>query len=97
VHFHLGDYNSHMRRLIYEIDLTKYLAAGYEITQEPTCYFQERDLGHSGLCQQIRKPANRQAASRAWGGIYRWEFEEIEEGVVDISWDLALPAERKDR
>ena len=91
VHFHLGDH-SHYRRLVYVLDLSAYVAAGYRVSQGPQFYLQPEDVPHGAMCRNrgARDPL-------AWhespaDGIYRWEFTHVRKGVVDIVWDVAPAA-----
>lgn len=87
VHFHPGSYNSRLRELSYELDLSAYLAAGYELVT-PKCFVQTRDVEHSDLCRK-RIGANACAPVAAANGVYRWEFRDVQPGVVDLVWELA--------
>lgn len=93
VHFHPGYYKSRLRKLTYELDLSAYLAAGYVISLKPACYVQPRDVEHGDLCRRRDGQSELEAVSRTKEGIYRWELQDIEQGVVDIVWDVAKAPE----
>jgi pimeloyl-ACP methyl ester carboxylesterase len=88
VHFHLGDH-SHYRRLVYVLDLSRYVAAGYKVSEGPHFYLQPEDVPHGAMCRNRGARAPRPPASATAEGVYRWEIEDIEKGVVDIVWDVA--------
>ncbi len=92
VHFHPGLYQSRIRWLTYELDLSAYLAAGFTIAPVPACHVQSRDIEHSDLCR-LRK------GGQVWplvagtpAGVFRWEMSEVQHGVVDLVWDVHPPA-----
>lgn len=87
VHFHMGR-NSYSKKRVYTLDLTAYLAAGFEITKEPKLHFHAHDPGDHGLCKardlgDVVEPTHVDQA-----GTWRWEFFRIRQGVVDMVWDL---------
>jgi pimeloyl-ACP methyl ester carboxylesterase len=89
VHFHPGSYNSRVRKLVYQLDLSAYLSAGYIIPMPPRCYRQRRDVEHSELCRQRTAEAQVESVVVAGEGVYCWELNDIERGVVDIVWQVA--------
>jgi pimeloyl-ACP methyl ester carboxylesterase len=88
IHYHLGN-DSRYRRMIYVLDLSAYIVDHYVITDEPHFYLDPTDVGHSELCDQrtLRDPL--EPVSRTPDGMFRWELERVEQGVVDIVWDVA--------
>ena len=85
VHFHLGD-DSYYRHLRYTLDLSAYLAAGYAITS-PRFYLDPKDAGHSQLCAQRAARAPMPTREET-PGIYRWDLENVKQGVIDMVWDV---------
>lgn len=87
VHFHHLNV-SHYRKLRYAVDLTGYITAGYEITEEPVLYLYPKDIEHSEFCsnRKLGKPVL--PVSSDPQGKYEWELQDINEGVVDIKWDV---------
>jgi hypothetical protein len=90
VHFHLGDH-SHYRRLIYVLDLSAYVAAGYAVSSGPHVYVQPEDLPHGDLCRNRAGLAAVAPTEQTANGVYRWELTHLSKGVVDIVWDV-VPA-----
>jgi pimeloyl-ACP methyl ester carboxylesterase len=88
IHFHVDSYDSHMRSLIYELDLSPYLAAGYRILADPQCRYAPEKAATCEFCADIRMRDPLPISARPGDGIYVWEFSEIEGGVVDIVWEL---------
>jgi pimeloyl-ACP methyl ester carboxylesterase len=88
VHFHLGDH-SHFRKLIYVLDLSAYVAAGYPVSSGPHMYVQPEDLPHGDLCRNRVGFAAVTPIEQSPNGIYRWELTHLSKGVVDIVWDVA--------
>ena len=88
IHYHLGN-DSRYRRLIYVLDLSAYIVDHYVIKEGPHFYLNPTDIGHSELCDQrtLRDPV--EPVSQTPDGIFRWEVERVEQGVVDIVWDVA--------
>lgn len=88
VHFHLLDH-SYYRRLTYVLDLTAYVAAGYDVTVGPSFYFDPSDAMHDEICARRNllepMPPTRQPAP----GRYEWELANVKQGIVDIIWDVA--------
>lgn len=86
VHFHHYN-NCHRRRMTYVLDLSKYVAAGYEV-QSPCLFLYPDTTTHSDLCDQLDgNPIPIDSSTP--NGIYRWELHEVREGVVDIIWDVS--------
>jgi pimeloyl-ACP methyl ester carboxylesterase len=88
LHFHVGG-DSRYRKLTYTLDLSAYVAARWTITDGPRLYLDPTDLPHSELCGQraVRDPVK--PVSQDANGVFRWELREIEQGVVDIVWNVA--------
>ena len=92
IHFHIGYYNSRVRKLIYQLDLSAFLSAGYVISTQPRCYRQRRDVEHSELCKRRTAEAQVESVVVAAEGVYRWELHDIERGVVDLVWEVERPS-----
>lgn len=88
IHFHLDSYRSHLRTLVYELDLSAYLSAGQQLPRDPRCRYSPQKAETCEFCQDIRMrdplPVNEQPRA----GVYLWRFDEIEGGVVDIEWEI---------
>jgi pimeloyl-ACP methyl ester carboxylesterase len=92
VHFHLGDH-SHYRQLVYVLDLSAYVTAGYAISSGPDFYLNPDDVPHGDMCRSRGARAPLAATSNPSPGVFRWELSDIRKGVVDIVWDVrASPA-----
>ncbi|MDQ6622132.1 MAG: lysophospholipase, partial [Verrucomicrobiota bacterium] len=89
IHFHLDSYQAHMRSLVYELDLSPYLAAGRRLLGDPACRYSRVKATTCEFCQSIRMLDPLPISDRPRDGVYQWRFEEIEGGVVDIAWELA--------
>ena len=88
LHFHLGN-DSRYRRLTYVLDLSAYIAGQYIVAEGPHFYLEPTDVGHSELCKQRAARDPLEPVSRTPDGIFRWELEDVEQGVVDIVWNVA--------
>ena len=88
LHFHLGN-DSRYRRLAYVLDLSAYMGGRYVVTKGPHLYAEPVDVGHGELCRQRGARDPLEPVSRTPDGIFRWELEDIEQGVIDIVWDVA--------
>jgi len=87
VHFHLDD-NSRRRRMTYLLDLSGYVAGGWAVPQEPRLYLDPKNLAHDELCQQRAAGPPVVLASQTPEGVYRWELEDVREGIIDIVWNV---------
>jgi pimeloyl-ACP methyl ester carboxylesterase len=90
LHFHLRN-DSYYGRLVYRLDLTAYETAGWAVSMGPHFYLEPKDVTHGELCRH-RADRNPIPASRTPEGIYYWELSDLEEGVVDIVWDMSVAA-----
>lgn len=95
VHFHPGNYDARLRLLIYELDLSAYLKAGYVFSEKPACYVQPRDVAHGDLCRLREGSRLQEPVAASAEGVFRWELRDLEDGVVDIAWDFAEPPPAK--
>jgi len=94
VHFHLGPISvggmAYYRKLIYELDLSKYIELGYAVTSAPVLYWHPKDPGNCSGCKDLRTPLRRvQPVAENVQGLWRWELANVREGVVDLVWDVA--------
>ena len=99
IHFHLGPNSvggmAYYRKLTYELDLSKYMEAGYVVTSAPTLYWHSEDPGNCRECKNLRTPGKRvQPVAESVQGLWRWELVNVRDGVADLVWDVA-PAEEK--
>lgn len=89
-HMHVGR-KAYFRRLEFVVDLQDYIASGWRVTRGPFLYFHLQDQEDHKLCGQREMldpdPPDEYDPKGAW----RWTFEHVKDGVVDISWDLAPP------
>ena len=88
IHFHLGTH-SHYRRLSCELDLSAYLANGYAVSAGPHFYLQPEDVPHGEMCRSRAARTALPVASDNRAGVFRWELTDLQQGVVDIVWDVA--------
>ena len=91
VHFHLGEH-SYYRNMTYVLDLSRFLDAGHVIEVPPQLFLDPKDAGHSQICAQraAREPV---PWSSDRPGVYRWQFKNLRQGVIDILWDVVNPSE----
>ena len=94
VHFHLGPNSvggmAYYRKLTYEVDLSKYMEAGYAVTSAPTLYWHSEDPGNCKQCKGLRTPGKRvQPVAENVQGLWRWELFNVRDGVADLVWDVA--------
>jgi hypothetical protein len=87
VHFHHKN-NCHRRRMTYVLDLSAYVAAGYEV-KSPRLFLDPDRTTHDDLCHQRILDNPVPVDSSTPNGVYRWELHEVREGVVDILWNVA--------
>jgi hypothetical protein len=87
VHFHHTN-DSHRRLMTYVLDLSKYVAAGYEI-RVPRLFLDPTKTEHDELCDQRILVDPVPIDGEAPNGVYRWELREVREGVVDIIWEVS--------
>jgi pimeloyl-ACP methyl ester carboxylesterase len=87
LHFHLGR-QTHYRCYKMKVDLTGYLAEGYEIKDKPKLYFFGQDPGSCDLCKhrELKDPLPYSHVDPA--GIWEWEMRDVREGVLDVVWDV---------
>jgi pimeloyl-ACP methyl ester carboxylesterase len=90
VHFHLGK-QSYYKTIKYSVDLSSYLAAGYQISHTPTLYLHRNDFKNHDLCAQRGHGTPVEPVNSQEPGIFTWELQNIRQGVVDIVWDIAKP------
>lgn len=93
VHFHFGPLSmggmAFYRKLTYELDLSGYLDAGYAVTAVPTLYWHPTDRPCKE-CKGLRAHHERvPPVAENERGIWRWELENMREGVADLLWDVA--------
>jgi pimeloyl-ACP methyl ester carboxylesterase len=88
IHFHLL-HHSHYRRLTYSLDLSAYVAAGYDVTVGPSFYFESSDAKHDDICKRRKTFQPRPPTRKPKPGRYEWELTNVKQGIVDIVWDVA--------
>jgi pimeloyl-ACP methyl ester carboxylesterase len=89
VHFHIGR-NTYSKKRIYSLDLSGYLAAGYQVLQRPKLHFHANDPGDHGLCKARKLGDEVEPTHVDDAGIWTWEFFRVRQGVVDMGWNLSL-------
>jgi len=89
-HIHLKDH-SYYRHMEYTLDLSAYLDAGYRVTRGPSFYLHPQDEPHGEMCNA--RPAEEPLPPVASDpkGTWKWELKELQQGIVDIVWDVARP------
>ena len=86
VHFHIGR-DSYSKKRVYSLDLSGYVAAGYEVGQ-PKLHFHRNDPGDHGLCEARELGGEVEPTRVEAEGIWTWEFFRVRQGVVDLGWDV---------
>ena len=88
------DYHQHFtnhcyfRRVRFEVDLTEYLRAGWQVSDPPKLYYHPDDRDDHSLCA-LRDWLTPDPATGAHSpGQWRWELEHIHHGVLDVKWDV---------
>jgi pimeloyl-ACP methyl ester carboxylesterase len=89
-HMHLGR-QSVFRRVVFEVDLSAYRTAGWDIAA-PRLYFHPTDSGDHALCDHREKLNPDPPELVDPSGVWKWELEFVTEGVIDIVWDVMPPA-----
>lgn len=87
IHLHLGSH-SHYRRIAYVLDLSPYLANGFVVSHGPHFYLDPTDREHSELCQRRDGTQSLAPNPQSQPGVYCWELADMEEGIIDIVWDV---------
>lgn len=92
IHFHLGPESTgakaYYRKLTYTLDLSHYLASRQNINT-PSFYFHHRDPGNCGECKNKRKiGAKILPTAEPRNGVWRWELNNVRQGVTDLVWEL---------
>ncbi|HEU4997204.1 MAG TPA: alpha/beta fold hydrolase [Gemmatimonadaceae bacterium] len=92
-HFHMRKPNErrHYWRFQITIDLRAYLEAKYSVTVEPTVSLYREDVEHGDLCRRRDRRLAEQLAPVDVNpdGVWTFEVDDMSEGVVDASWDVA--------
>jgi pimeloyl-ACP methyl ester carboxylesterase len=88
VHFHLLDH-SYYRRMTYVLDLSAYVAAGYDVTVGPSFYLDPSDAMHDKICEMRKLLQPRPPTRTPKAGRYEWDLANVKQGIVDIVWDVA--------
>lgn len=93
LHFHLSDYDCVYHRIFFHLDLSAYLSAGYEVTDEPQFYLGD-DPGDCEACNESDLGEARPPKKRDPRGVWEWEIDGAREGVVrdgviNVKWDVA--------
>ena len=93
LHFHLADYDCVYHRIFFRLDLTAYLSAGYEVTDEPKLYLHDGP-NKCGACKERELGEDRPPKTREARGVWEWEIDGaregvIRDGIVDVKWDVA--------
>jgi pimeloyl-ACP methyl ester carboxylesterase len=93
MHFHLGK-KGLFRNLECIINLSAYVKAGWQITAEPRCYFDNSDHPCNERCRD-RSERNNIVPTRSSLSDGEWEFRltDVREGGVNLVWDVSNPSE----
>lgn len=89
VHLHLRR-DRYYRTVRISLDLTKYLAAGWTVSQEPHLHFHPEDPEDHDMCAP-RGLGKRVPPLTADHGNWTWEVHDVRQGVVDLMWDVTQP------
>ncbi|HEU4389558.1 MAG TPA: hypothetical protein VFV34_17265, partial [Blastocatellia bacterium] len=90
IHFHLRK-QSYYKRLRYTLDLSRYVASGYTVVVPPKLYFHPDDPEDHDVCKARGLGDLQPPIAVDPSGIWKWEFEDVRQGVVDFEWDVARP------
>jgi len=86
-HFHLKNH-SRYRHVEYTLDLSAYLANGYRVSKTPSFYLHPQESPHGAMCN-TRAATDPLLPIAENGGTWKWSIDEIQQGIVDIVWDVA--------
>jgi pimeloyl-ACP methyl ester carboxylesterase len=92
VHFHLLN-DAYRRHMTYVLDLSKYVSAGYSVSDGPRFYLDPENTQHHELCGKRTVGDGIPPEPEEKKGVYRWELQNVREGVVDIVWNVAKAGE----
>ncbi|HLJ92902.1 MAG TPA: hypothetical protein VKU02_06890 [Gemmataceae bacterium] len=93
-HMHLH-WNTRYQKIIYRLDLQRYLEQGYPLTQGPSLYFHADDPHDHDVCKLRGYGAVIKPEASSGAGLYSWRIiGPVSGGVVDVVWDLAGPETR---
>jgi pimeloyl-ACP methyl ester carboxylesterase len=88
VHLHLRR-DRYYRLVHIGLDLSKYLASGWAITQQPELRFHAEDPENHDLCARRRGMGELIPAVKSDPrGQWAWELHDLRQGVVDLAWDV---------
>jgi len=87
LHSHLGR-ESYYHELVYTVDLSAYLAAGWKLRPQPELFVHPGDPGHGELCSLRGGGRPVAPTSVDPSGIWSWKLRNVQEGIVDIVWDF---------
>lgn len=92
VHLHLRR-DRYYRTVRVSLDLAKYLAAGWVVSQEPRLHFHDEDPEDHDMCapRGLGRAVSPVTADPG-GGNWAWELHDIRQGVVDLMWDVSRQA-----
>jgi hypothetical protein len=90
LHIRKPGQESRYRRVTFELDLTRYLEAGYGISKPPVLHYRRSDPGDHSDCTA---PAIGDILAPMPGtgpGAWQWEVLDVSKGVVDLRWRHTL-------
>jgi len=90
IHFHLLK-RSYYKKLRYTLDLSHYVAAGFRVTEVPQLAFHDNEPANHNDCATRGLGDVLEPVSDDPSGIWRWELDNVRQGVVDFTWDLGTP------
>jgi len=85
-HFHLG-HKSYYKRYEFSLDIRAYIEAGYKLSLAPSFFYYPIDPVDHALCAQRVHDSPEPYASET-PGLWRWELNDVREGVIDLIWNL---------
>lgn len=86
--FHIGK-DGYCKNRSYTLDLTRYVAAGYAITQSPRIYYYPDDPAHHHVPKQHDPKRAVESTKTEGKDIWRWEFKRVSRGFVYLIWDVS--------
>jgi hypothetical protein len=90
LHIRKSGQESRYRRVAFELDLTRYLEAGYRIAEQAVLHYRRSDPRDHSDCTA---PAMGDILPPIPGtdpGFWRWEVFDVSQGVVDLRWRHTL-------
>lgn len=90
-HTHL-DLHTHIRHLLFRVDLSAYLAAGFRVEPAPQLHFLAQDRATCEECNRILDQPPVPCAKLHRRGIWEWRLSDLRGGVLTVQWDVVKAA-----